>query len=560
MKGGPTIPRYLFSLELAQLPQYTFDYLVIGAGIAGLFSALSFSPSQKVLVVSKQKLEDGNTYHAQGGIAAVLDEDDSADLHFADTLEAGAGLCEPEPVRALVEEGPELVKELLAYGVPFDKEDGSIALTKEGAHSRRRIWHANGDATGRAILKTLLQRAQERSNLTLWPGMFLVDLITHPQGEGGKLKISFSRGITPQPSSRRCLGGVFLNAEGELAVVWARAVILATGGAGQLYEYTTNPESATGTGLAAALRAGASLADLEFFQFHPTALYLPPAPRFLISEAVRGEGAVLRNLHGERFMAKYHELAELAPRDVVSKVIMREMKATGTSCVYLDLSALSAELIKERFPTIYHRCLRWGLDITVEMIPVAPAAHYLMGGVATDLHGRTGVGGLYAAGEAACTGVHGANRLASNSLLEGIVFGRRAALSAQRESITSEELAELRGSCQEIQGAHNITTTGLQLEIEKQLQKTMTCYVGMEREASLLAKASEILSSLLAEKRAHPSITHRWVEDEDMLTAAMALTSAAAHRRESRGAHERLDFPERDDVKWQGHIIISLDR
>jgi L-aspartate oxidase len=559
MNVEPMFPRYLFRADLTRLPHNTFDFLVVGSGIAGLSSALSFSSDQRVLVVSKGELEGSNTYHAQGGIAAVLDERDSTDLHFTDTMRAGAGLSEPAPVRSLVEEGPQRVREMLSCGVPFDKERGNIALTKEGAHSRRRIWHANGDATGKAIVTALLARARQQSNITLKSGKMLVDLITLPSGQKGKLKLEPGRDLVPFPRRRRCLGALFLNQDGTLEVVWARGIILATGGAGQLYEYTTNPELATGGGLAIALRAGATLADLEFFQFHPTALYLPPAPRFLISEAVRGEGAILRNIHGERFMPKYHKLAELAPRDVVSRVIMREIKRTASKCVFLDLSALSPELILERFPTIHQRCLRWGLDITQEMIPVAPAAHYLMGGVCTDLSGRTGIRGLYAAGEVACTGVHGANRLASNSLVEGAVFGRRAALSAQADSPTSRELAQntqelklLEGSREFIPEARSFQNT------VHRLQRIMSDYVGMERDGEHLALGEAQLADLLAQTRSQASGSQAWVECENMLTGSIAIAKAALMRQESRGGHERLDFPARDDQAWQSHILMTL--
>lgn len=559
MSVEPLFPRYLFSVDLSGLNQNTFDYLVVGSGIAGLTAALSYNPEDRVLVVSKQDLEGSNTYHAQGGIAAVLDERDSTDLHFSDTLRAGAGLSEPAPVRVLVEEGPQRVREMLEQGVPFDKERGNIALTKEGAHSRRRIWHANGDATGKAIVKALLARAWQQPNITLWPGKMLVDLITQPSGQGGKLKLDRSQELLSLSRRRRALGALFLNQDGSLEVVWARGIILATGGAGQLYEYTTNPQLATGSGLAIALRAGATLADLEFFQFHPTALYLPPAPRFLISEAVRGEGAILRNIHGERFMPKYHKLAELAPRDVVSRAIMREIKKTDSKCVYLDLSALSPALILERFPTIHRRCLRYGLDITKDMIPVAPAAHYLMGGVCTDLSARTGIRGFYAAGEVACTGVHGANRLASNSLVEGAVFGRRAALTAQAESLTTQELAAFSQEIQQLEGAREfIPQVSKTQGVVHKLQKIMGDYVGMERTGEHLVAGGELLAGLLNQVRSQASGSQDWVECENMLTSAIAITKAAARRQESRGGHERLDFPNRDDENWQEHILLNL--
>ena len=390
------------------------DFIVIGSGIAGLRAAVEIAlAGARVTVLTKERTDESNTEYAQGGIAVALSEEDEVALHEEDTISAGAGLCDERAVHILVEDGRRYIQELIEWGTEFDREGGRLVFTQEAAHSRRRILHAHGDSTGREIVRALIARASAEPRVTFLAHAATESLLV----EDG-----------------RCCGVRYLDplvrAPRELR---ARAVIAASGGAGQLFLHSTNPPVATGDGMAMAYAAGAELADMEFVQFHPTALNIEGAPRFLLSEALRGEGGVLRNKAGKRFMPRYHERAELAPRDIVSRSIVAEMERTATRTVYLDMTALDARFVRHRFPKIYDTCLRYGFDLTRERVPVSPAAHYFMGGIRTDLDGRTSLAGLYAAGEVACTGVHGANRLASNSLLEGLVFGARAGRAATED-------------------------------------------------------------------------------------------------------------------------------
>src|SRR5215204_1785802 len=391
------------------------DFIVIGSGVAGLRASIELATSgARVTVLTKDKASESNTEYAQGGVAVVLSDDDNAELHEEDTLVAGAGLCDVEAVETLVTEGTRYIKQLIEWGTEFDREGGKLVFTQEAAHSRRRILHAHGDSTGKEIVRALIARAAQEKKIVLMPFANTESLIV---------------------AGDRCTGVRFLDpilrAPRE---IFARAVILCTGGAGQLYQHTTNPPVATGDGMAMAYFAGAEMADMEFIQFHPTALSIENAPRFLLSEAMRGEGGILRNKFGERFMENYDERLELAPRDIVSRSIVAEMRKTGTRNVFLDMTALDEEFLKERFPKIYETCKFYGLNIATDLLPVSPASHYCMGGVRTDLRGRSTLQGLYAAGEVTCTGVHGANRLASNSLLEGLVFGAHAGASALADS------------------------------------------------------------------------------------------------------------------------------
>lgn len=526
------IPRYLVDFDLSELPQVETACLVIGAGIAGLFTAIKASDQHPVLMITKKSLYDSNTQYAQGGIAAVLAEDDSPVYHRQDTLMAGAGLCSHQAVDVLVHEGPELVRELMRLGTQFDEENGEIALTKEGAHSRRRILHAHGDATGAEVVRALNEIVKHKEQIEVWNDHFVIDLVTH-DGE--------------------CVGALVQKPDGGRVFVRSKATILCTGGAGQLYRYTTNPDIATADGIAMAYRAGAEIRDVEFVQFHPTSLCYPGAPRFLISEAVRGEGAVLRNMKGERFMERYHPQLDLAPRDVVARAIVSEMEATNSTFVYLDITHESEEWIRQRFPTIYEFCLKYGLDLTSDWIPVAPAAHYMMGGVKTDLNGETSIKRLFACGEASNTGVHGANRLASNSLSEAIVYGQRIV----------QRIAQL----PDWRGPHTLTVqqgrkdVPVQAVVERRLklQKIMLRFVGLKRNGQDLQKALDELSRQLPIFQS--CLTRREeFEFANMLTTALLTGQAALARQESRGGHYREDFPERDDHVWHKHIVLQREK
>jgi L-aspartate oxidase len=509
----------------------TTDFLVVGCGIAGLRAAIELAQDgARVLVITKDNPIDSNTWEAQGGIAAALSEEDDVALHHADTLVAGDGLCDAMAVGILVEEGPRYITELISWGMEFDRDGARLAFTREGAHSARRILHAGGDSTGRAIAQALLSRARTFPTLTLQPQVFTVDLLLDEQGRCGGM---------------RCLD----EQTGEPFDIRARAVLLATGGCGRLFRETTNPPQATGDGMAIAWRAGAVLMDMEFVQFHPTALHLPDTPSFLLSEALRGEGAYLRNIHGERFLAGVHPQAELAPRDVVSRAIVAEVARTSARCAYLDLTHLDAERLPARFPKIFETCLRFGIDIRRDLIPVYPAAHYAMGGVRTDLHGRTDLAGLYAAGEVACTGVHGANRLASNSLLEGLVFGGRAAQALRGDAPPEPPARPLPPAGD----AQAVRATQARL-VSDRIAETMWTRVGVVRDGDDLRGAGEEFERLARRQGSH-SPTRRGLEARNLLLLAQAIAAAALSRTESRGAHYRRDFPTRDDVRWLRHSV-----
>lgn len=523
------IPRYLVDIDLSAASVKQAEVIVIGAGIAGLFTAIRAAETDKVLLITKKSLLESNTRYAQGGIAAVISEKDSPEYHRQDTLIAGAGLCDPEAVNVLVHEGPEGVRDLIRMGTQFDLENGELALTKEGAHSQRRILHANGDATGYEIVRALSDKALQHPNIEVWDDHFVIDLITQ-DGE--------------------CYGVWVQKPDGSKVYVQGKATVLCTGGIGQLYRYTTNPVIATGDGIAIAYRAGAVIRDMEFIQFHPTALVYPGAPRFLISEAVRGEGAVLRNINGERFMERYHHQLELAPRDIVARAIVSEIEKTNSTFVFLDFTHESEEKVKARFPTIYEFCLNYGLDLSSDWIPVAPAAHYMMGGVKTDLHGETSVKRLFACGEVSSTGVHGANRLASNSLSEAIVFGRRIV-----ERIKALEPVNRIPDMRFINPDRELPIRPF-IERRLKLQKIMLRYAGVTRTSTGLQKGYEELS-----KQIH-IFDYRLTKREEyefanLLVCSLLATKAALLREESRGGHFREDFPEKDDLVWRKHILFS---
>lgn len=534
------IARYISPLQAKKVSQT--DCVVVGGGIAGLFTALQLSAYAKVTLVTKKSIEDSNTRWAQGGIAAVISEIDSPALHKQDTLMAGAGLCDPESVDILVHEGTDAVRQLIDFGIQFDKENGQIALTKEGAHSRRRILHAQGDATGAEIVRGLTELVLKEDNITVLENHYVLDIVS---------------------TEDRCHGVHVLTPEQDKIIIQGQAVVLATGGAGQLYRYTTNPDIATGDGFALAYRAGAQVTDMEFIQFHPTVLFYPDAPRFLISEAVRGEGAILRNTYGEPFMSKYHALGDLAPRDIVSRAILQEIQQSGNPYVYLDFTHESDEKIKSRFPTIYRTCLQYGLNLMSDWIPVAPAAHYIMGGVKTGWNGQTSVTGLYACGEVACTGVHGANRLASNSLSEAIVFGNRI-VQHIREHCLSKSLPE--GIKMDLAyPLEKYPQEGLKwkrqlLEKRLQLQKKMVTYAGLERNLASLQTIKNWIEQVWSETNTSFLQTDEQVEFVNMLTCSLLVVQSALTRDESRGGHYRSDFPQPNDSMWKKHIVLQRDK
>ncbi len=507
--------------------QFETDVLVVGAGIAGLSAAVRAADGTKVTVLTKSASSESATRYAQGGVAAALSPADSPNLHFEDTIQAGDGLCDENAVDVLVHEGPDRVRELIDWGLQFDTKNGELVFGREAAHRLHRVLHAHGDATGEMIQRTLVARARSLDAIRLHRSLFTLQLIVE---EG------------------RCVGARAVDEDtGEPVTFLARATVLATGGLGQLYRSTTNPSVATGDGAALAYRAGAEMADLEFIQFHPTALMLAGAPQFLISEAVRGEGAILRNSRGERFMPRYHPMAELAPRDVVSRSIVTEMRAVGGS-VFLDITHKDAAFIRERFPTISKTCESYGLDITSQPIPIHPSAHYSMGGVTTDTWGRTTLPGLYACGEVACTGIHGANRLASNSLLEGLVFGSRAA-----SAILNEMPAMPTTHPEPMEGHPPDFDPGVKAG---RLRDIMWEQVGITRDAAGLRAGLEALDAL-GPANPRPGCRARLAEFQNMLTVARLIAQAALIREESRGGHYRSDFPERDDAQWRRHVVFD---
>ena len=513
------------------------DFLVVGCGIAGLRAAIEVAARGRVLILAKSELSDSATEWAQGGIAAALSDDDEVSLHEQDTIQAGDGLCNPEAVRVLVEEGPARIHELIEWGTQFDRAGTKLAFTREAAHSRSRILYAHGDSTGHEISRALFAKLRSLENVTIRSHAFTTELLV----EAG-----------------RVAGLRFLDeASGTLHEVRASAVLLATGGLGQVYPETTNPPVATGDGMAIAYRAGAVLSDLEFVQFHPTALAVAGAPHFLLSEALRGEGGILRNVALVPFMKQYHEAAELAPRDVVARAITCEMQRTNASYVYLDMTAKNAEALRNRFPRIYETCKTYGVDITTQMIPVRPAAHYAMGGVRTDLRGHTTLPGLFAAGETAATGVHGANRLASNSLLEGLVFGARA-------GVAMVEGAGRANPRTAVQPATSTSGTALDdsghadSEQLEQVRSILWKDVGIIRSGEGLARAIQQLDELNVAQPAHPS--RQGSELHNMWTLARLIARSALAREESRGSHYRSDFPARNDATFQKHSHIAVGK
>jgi len=508
------------------------DFIVVGAGVAGLRAAIALAEAGKVLVLAKQELTESATQYAQGGIAVALSDEDEITLHLQDTISAGDGIVNVDAAHVLVEEGPDRIQELIDWGTEFDRKGTRLTFTREAAHSRDRILHAHGDSTGREIGRALYAKAATSKNISF-------------------SEFEFTAGL--HMDSGRVAGIKLISGKGELETVTCGAVLLATGGAGHVYSNTTNPAVATADGVAMAFHAGAEISDMEFVQFHPTALYVKNAPRFLLSEALRGEGAVLRNAELHRFMQKYHEAGELAPRDVVARAIAHELEVCRLKdpVVYLDLTHLKADHIETRFPRIYETCLKHNVDITVDQVPVRPAAHYLMGGIRTDLHGHTSLPGLYAAGEAACTGVHGANRLASNSLLEGLVFGARAG------AVMREELKYANSGTNEEpeQSANGSSATPDTERFIQSVQQLMWNKVGIVRSRQGLTEAVQRLQASLPELP--PPTSRRNCEARNIHTAALLIARSALARLESRGAHYRTDYPEHDDTRFRKHSIVG---
>jgi L-aspartate oxidase len=507
------------------------DVLVIGGGIAGLRAALAVPPELDVLVITKSKIQQSNSIYAQGGIATVMSAEDRFENHIEDTLNAGAGLCDRDIVELVVREAPRQIQNLIDWGTKFDLEDGQLALTREGGHSHRRIVHALGDATGYEVMRAIIERVRQTPHITIWEDTFTLDLLT---AEG------------------RCVGALVQQPAHGRLLIWAKQTVLASGGAGMIYRETTNPPVATGDGMALAFRAGAQLRDMEFMQFHPTVLYVAGSSRSLISEAVRGEGAYLRDKDGRRFMPDVDPRAELAPRDVVAQAIFRCMERTRHPNVYLDLSHLDRELVLRRFPGIAKVCRGFGLDITRDWIPIRPGAHYMIGGVTVDAAGRTTLPGLWAAGEVTSSGLHGANRLASNSLLEGLVFGAACGQgAAQLASAMPDALRAL-------PLAHQIAPASADsldvADITNSLRSLMVRFMGVIRAGDGLREAARDVAFWRQYVLDREFAALSGWELQNMLLVAQCMIDSALQREESRGVHYRSDFPQRDEQHWQRHI------
>lgn len=530
-----SLPRYLAPFDPKRTNHYFVDIFIVGGGLAGLRSAIAADMNQSVLVVTKDKWKESNSNYAQGGIAGVMSPLDSFEEHIEDTLVAGGSLCDRAVVERVVKAGPERILELIQWGTQFDEKNDQLLLGREGGHGRNRILHAHGDATGAEIMRAVIEKCRKSPNIQMWQETFTLDLLVH---EG------------------RCRGAIVWNPYHGKTYIWAKQTILCTGGTGQVYRETTNPVVATGDGHAMAYRAGAELRDMEFVQFHPTVLYIAGSSRSLITEAVRGEGAYLRDNDGHRFMPEYDERAELAPRDIVAQSIVTQMAKTRRPNVFLDLSHLDAEYVRSRFPGIARICGEFGMDIATDKIPVRPGAHYMMGGVTIDAHGRTTLPGLWAAGEVTSSGLHGANRLASNSLLEGIVYGVLAGEGASK--VAAEMPDELQA---ELIGNESVESTVEELDladIRNTLKSLMGRTAGVQRDQAALEQAQEMISGwcryVLKRQFQQPE---GW-ELQNMISVARLIVEAALERCESRGAHLRCDYPERDDAAWNRHVSFQM--
>ncbi|APZ94460.1 L-aspartate oxidase [Fuerstiella marisgermanici] len=531
----PTLRRYLVPFDPKRVPHLFADVLIIGAGIAGTRAALEIDPSLRTIMVTKDRISHSNSAWAQGGIAGVLDPLDEFANHVNDTIAAGKGMCDRDVVEFVIREAPERIRELIRYGADFDKVEGEIALTLEGGHSHPRVAHALGDATGKEVMRAMHQTAFDSDNIDIWQQTFTIDLLSRD-------------GV--------CCGALVWNPNHGRTFVWAKQTILCTGGAGALYRETTNPSIATADGHALAFRAGCDVRDMEFMQFHPTVLYIAGSSRHLISEAVRGEGAHLVDSNGYRFMGDYNEAMELAPRDVVSQAITQQMAKTSHPCVYLDLTHIDPAKIRRRFPHIGKVCSEFGLDITTDRVPVRPGAHYMVGGVTTDTEGRTSLPGLWAAGEVTSTGLHGANRLASNSLLEGVVYGLRCGQNAsnkaldQPDNFTAPALVSSPGIPHDSDEALDIT------DIRNSLRSLMWRNVGISRNEPELQSARQQLDFWANYVCRRDLLTPEGWELQNMMLVGRVMAAAALARRESRGVHLRSDYPDTVESLAK-HITVS---
>lgn len=540
-------PRYLVAFGPTRVPHWFTDVLVLGGGLAGLRAALAVDAGLSVLVVNKDDLKESSSQWAQGGIAGVIDPEDRFDSHVADTLTAGGGLCHPEVVEGVVREAPDRIAELIGWGTKFDLRDGALDLGREGGHSHHRIVHALGDATGREVMRAVIERARATSNIEVWPETFTIDLVTHEGVCRGALVWHPGRGKT---------------------MIWARRTILATGGAGQIYRESTNPSGASGDGIALAWRAGAAVRDMEFMQFHPTVLYIAGGSRSLITEAVRGAGAHLVDRDGRRFMPEFDPRGELAPRDVVSRAITEVMRNTAHSNVYLNLSHLDADMVRQRFPGMAKLCRKFGLDLATDPIPVRPGAHYMIGGVVVDDWGRTTVPHLFAAGEVTSSGLHGANRLASNSLLEGLVFGGRV---GEQASVEAREDAAVQTDYEPFQvprigqppaeePAEGPAGETLDLgDIRNSLRSLMWRHVGVERSEASLAEAAQTVAGWCRYVLPRQFTDPQGWQLQNLLEVGRLMIQAAAARQETRGVHVRSDYPETSD-QWRRHLCWQRGR
>jgi len=527
--------RYLVNVDTISTHQLFTDCLVIGGGIAGLRAAIEAAEHCNVIIICKDSLQNSNTWLAQGGIASVLEKTDSFESHIADTLNAGCGISDEKVVGLVVRQGPQLIEQLVNWGADFDTTDDHVATTLEGGHTHARVAHAHGDETGQIIAETLIKKVRQNSNIKILENFFAVDLLTN--------------------DNKECMGIIGHDKQRGFQIIWSANTILATGGAGQLYRETTNPELATGDGIAMAYRAGAVLSDLEFMQFHPTTLYIAGASRALITEALRGEGAVLLDNNGDAFMKGYHESAELAPRDIVSRAILSQMLKTKSTHVYLDVRHFDKEHFTKRFPRISELCESFDINICKDLIPVRPSAHYIIGGVKTDSTAKTSIENLYACGEIAATALHGANRLGSNSLLEGLVFGKIAAQQASKNAKAGTVYS--RHPLIKYQIPHSGRTLLDAADIRNSLRALMWRNVGITRKARPLSEAQEIIAFWQRYVMDKIFNSPQGWECQNMLTVCQLMAHSAQMRKESRGVHFRSDFPETDDKQFKKHIEIT---